>query len=200
MNTAAMPNNVPHTQALLSTPAPSAATDSVLNTYELLESIILALPPEDILLAASVCRTWYNVARRSVSLKARLIASLDEKQKPVDSSTKRSCFAFKKTFGTPDRILAIRRLGEVEVFAFLSLDKDLWLTLGDQASYPGKMKFERQCSGCWIVVFREDMDVTEIDWIGDRNKSLGRYLGGMYLEEIEDRRRNSRQRMLDPSK
>lgn len=55
---------------------PSPATSSVLGTYELLETIILALPAEDVLRAATkVNKNWHNVTISSISINKHLISS-----------------------------------------------------------------------------------------------------------------------------
>jgi hypothetical protein len=52
-----------------------AATNAVFGTYELLESIILALPPEDIFLAARVCNKWNDIVTSSTAIEKRLKAT-----------------------------------------------------------------------------------------------------------------------------
>ena len=52
------------------------AKDSVLNTYELLEAIIPAMPASDILKAATkVNRIWYNVINDSIAIDKKILSS-----------------------------------------------------------------------------------------------------------------------------
>ena len=53
----------------------SNAVGNVFGTYELLESVILALPGEVILIAAHVCQTWRNLITSSIAIGKRIQAT-----------------------------------------------------------------------------------------------------------------------------
>ncbi|KFY10910.1 hypothetical protein V492_04781 [Pseudogymnoascus sp. VKM F-4246] len=48
------------------------ATEAVFATFELLEAILLSLPPLDLLLSIAVCRTWHQTIPNSTPLQQRL--------------------------------------------------------------------------------------------------------------------------------
>ncbi|KAK3720866.1 hypothetical protein LTR37_003529 [Vermiconidia calcicola] len=94
----------------------TAAADAVFGTYELVEKIILALPPEDILLAAKVNKATFTVTEDSSAIRNRLYASRYlslHNDQPVNTD---SWFVF---FDFSCATLLIRRLGEVEVICLI---------------------------------------------------------------------------------
>ena len=58
------------------THASPAAAQAAINTYELLECIIKALPPQDILIAANVVsKTWHHIIATSTAINKQIISS-----------------------------------------------------------------------------------------------------------------------------
>lgn len=55
-----------------------SAQDAVFSTYELFESIILALPAQDILLAAHVSEAWYSIITSSTAIGKHVQRGLDQ--------------------------------------------------------------------------------------------------------------------------
>ena len=95
------------------------AQQAVLNTYELVESIIRAMPPKDILLAANVSQFWYTIVTTSPAVNKRLrsnrIPFWEDAQNPIES-TRPDCLI---TLFLKQALILIRRLGEVEIIAYL---------------------------------------------------------------------------------
>lgn len=54
-----------------------SAQDAVFATYELFELIILALPPQDVLLAAHVSEAWYSIITSSTAIGKHVQHGLD---------------------------------------------------------------------------------------------------------------------------
>ena len=61
-----------------------SASDAVFRTYELLESIILELPAEDVLFAAKVDKTWSSVITSSESIRYHIQKNLPMRRQYVN--------------------------------------------------------------------------------------------------------------------
>ena len=187
-----------------STSAHGKAEKAVLGTYELVEATILALPPEDILLAANVCQTWYHIVQRSMKLRDSLVVALENNVRYIPWTTNKlqSALIHRHSFGTPGRTLVIRRLGELEVFGFVSPTKQRWLTLGDQALDGGFLIFEYRYDDIWAV-YRGYMGVTETDFLSYKRQEDGMlfdYLKSLMAISSKGLSKSRRQLMVGPAK
>ncbi|KAK3714636.1 hypothetical protein LTR37_007616 [Vermiconidia calcicola] len=96
----------------------TAAADAVFCTYELVEKIILALPPEDILLAAKVNKTTFSIVEESRAIRYRLYHGRFQTLPNDGMLNTDSWFVY---FDLHFATIIIRRLGEVEVVSFIYL-------------------------------------------------------------------------------
>ena len=94
-----------------------SAQEAVLNTYELIENIFLALPPQDYLLAAKVSKTWHAVITTSpiINKEFNPFFLLMDEHYPAEKNL-RQCFI---SFYRGPRQILIRRVGDVEVLAIV---------------------------------------------------------------------------------
>ena len=101
----------------------STAALTVLSISELLEAIILELPPEDILLAANVCTTWRDLILSSIAILKHLRSTNWSARQleyiGVDGTVKRALHDFADT-NLSWGVLLIRRVPNFEVMCILS--------------------------------------------------------------------------------
>ena len=157
------------------------AIEAVFETYELIEHIILALPAEDILLAACVSKTFRHVSERSIAIRKHLYAAV-------------------QCTGTLDRllewiaqeswllhsdfhwgILIIRRQRGAEAIAVLSNTGSAGLPVKVKFcnGRDETIKFERNWKGEWRVVYQGTGGVSassEVGFRGHNNTELLEYL------------------------
>ena len=100
--------------------AQQIAAQKVFAIYELLESIILALPQSDILLAAYVSTSWYDLVSTSLAVEDQLFDLDGQQHTPTKSGVDCSWFLFARVYDIvhrkfPQGNLVIRRLGSLEI-------------------------------------------------------------------------------------
>ena len=137
------------------TPSTASAMDRVFSTYELVQAIILLLPPEDVLLAANFSTTWCDVVESSQPIKAHLISSL---KFTVHETAEGHLFSpplshalflfyYIDYFGT----LIVRGVGDYETLAVLHPEKKGAHKLLVPNGKDVIIKFERRSKRSWWV-------------------------------------------------
>ena len=168
--------------------AHAIAMKAVFDTYELLESILLESPPQDILLAANVCKAFRHVIEDSTALSARLLTAprdLSDLRQPEhwyqpNTTTRKgnalSCFLSQQfEWGT----VVIRRLGDLEIVGVLSKGVPSTLTIiDDKIKAVGFMRWKPTV---WWVEFQDRAaGVYHIGEVEGRDSPIYRYLDRFY--------------------
>jgi hypothetical protein len=104
-----------HVGTVASSQKASAAELHVFRTYELIEAILLALPPSDIVLAAKTNTIWRDIVERSPALRDRVFQARYDGVSAEDTAAGSLFLYIDGRQGT----LIIRRLENVEVIAFI---------------------------------------------------------------------------------
>ncbi|KAK3720865.1 hypothetical protein LTR37_003528 [Vermiconidia calcicola] len=133
------------------------AREAVFSTYELLEGIMLAVPTEDIILAANVCTKWRALIESSISILNKLHESQRRSKACYDIAkigqeiVSPSCFILHKfDWGT----VFIRRLGGVEFFAVI-LQDDTSTSLRFPDEKTTAVGFQRRSKTAWWMEYED---------------------------------------------
>lgn len=113
----------------------SPVTEAVFNTYELLESIILALPAKDIIAARGVTKAWRTMIDSSISINKRIMSSALVTTSVINRTISRSTFTVasvvwgdiivKKVSGTELIFVADRLSIETSFSRFIRYDENI---------------------------------------------------------------------------